>query len=45
MERLTEIALWILIPIAVILAICGTTIVVALFLYLMFGIQVPGLMQ
>ena len=36
-------ALWILIPIAILLAICGTSVVVCLCLNLFFGINVFGL--
>lgn len=43
MDKLLEIALWILIPIIVLLAVCGTSIVVALFLHLFFGVSVFGL--
>ena len=43
MDKLLEIALWILAPIAVLLAICGASIVVALFLHLFFGANVFGL--
>lgn len=43
MEKLLDVALWILVPIAVILTICGTALVFALFLYLIFGIPLPGL--
>ena len=43
MDKLLEIALWILVPIAVLLAICGASVVVALFLHLFFGVNVLGL--
>ena len=40
MDKLLSIALWILIPIAILLAICGTSVVVCLCLNLFFGINV-----
>lgn len=43
MDKLLDIALWILIPIAILLAICGTSVVVCLCLNLFFGINVFGL--
>ena len=43
MNKLLEIALWILVPIVVLLAVCGTSIVIALFLHLFFGVGVFGL--
>ena len=43
MDKLMEIALLILIPIVVLLAICGTSVVVCLCLNLFFGINVFGL--
>lgn len=39
MDKLLCIALWILIPIVVLLAICGTSVVVCLCLNLFFGIN------
>jgi len=44
MDKLLEIALWILVPILILLVVCGTSIVVALFLHLFFGLGVIGLM-
>ena len=38
MDKMLSVLLWILIPIAALLAICGTSIVVALCLRLFFGI-------
>ena len=43
MDKLLDIALWILIPIVVLLAVCGTSVVVCLCLNLFFGINVFGL--
>ena len=43
MDRILEIALWILIPIAILLAICGTSLVIALCLHLFFGVSIFGL--
>lgn len=43
MDKLMEIVLWILVPIVVLLAICGTSVVVALCLHLFFGVNVFGL--
>lgn len=39
MDKLLEIALWILIPIVILLAICGASVVVCLCLNLFFGIN------
>lgn len=43
MDKLLDIALWILIPLAILLAICATSIVIALFLNLFFGVNLLGL--
>ena len=44
MDKLLEIALWILVPIVIVLAVCGASIAVALCLNLFFGVPVFGLM-
>ena len=43
LDKLLEIALWILVPIAILLAIFGASIVVVLFLHLFFGVNLFGL--
>ena len=40
MDKLLSIALWILIPIVILLAICGVSVVVCLCLDLFFGVNV-----
>lgn len=42
MDKLLDIALWILIPIAILVAVCGAIIVVVIFLQF-FGVNVFGL--
>lgn len=43
MDKILDIALMILVPIAVVLAVCGTSLVVAFCLHLFFGVNFFGL--
>ena len=43
MDKLDKILLWFIIPILIVLGICGTAVIVALSLKLLFNISVPGL--